>query len=156
MWLALSERGLADDPSRVLSVDPVFEWARSVWQRFPPIENLQGAIEKQTARLQFKTRPWGSVTGPAGAFIMTAFRLGWTILFALEVVTEKGHLVEFRRYSTTSLQPSVGKCAQFLGEANGPKKGFLKPASRQMTFALCAGKRGPSTTAIVVVQQPRA
>ena len=65
LWLALSERGLANDPARVLSVEPVFEWARSVWQRFPPLKNLQEALVKETAALRSKKRPWGFVIGPA-------------------------------------------------------------------------------------------
>ena len=50
------------------------------------------------------------MTGPAGTYIMSVFRLGWTILSAFEVVIEKGHLSDLRRYAPGSVR-EVGKVA---------------------------------------------
>ena len=145
--LAVSQAGLALDPIGVLAVDPIYEWARAVWQRTPDVGVLQATLEAETHRLNRLKHPWSGVTGPGGAFIMSAHRLGWSILSATVVVTEKGHTIDMQRYAPAATRELAQVAARewawkTMRKGDGKAELLRKGVWIELLHSIIYGKRG--------------
>ena len=162
--LMLADARVDPDPALVLAVDPLFEWAVAVWEARPPLETLQAALLSEAVRLGAKKRPWSGVYGPAGAFLLSAYRLGWAVKSAREVITDDNHELDLLRISPGAVRKLARssverwrwrRLARLPGHSSLANGGWLLPirqalvdpdlnaSERAYVKSVCAGCQWP-------------
>ena len=68
------------DPAFAAHVLPIFYWAQAIWDGLCARDAMAGDFARSNGRLVKVRHVWSAVTGPAGAFIASATRLGWTTI----------------------------------------------------------------------------
>ncbi len=137
------------DPAFEACAAPLVRWAEAVWSDWIPAAAMEGGVAKAKTKLAAARRPWAAVTGPAGAVVATAARIGWKIDDAATMVTDEGVLLSLRVDPPAVIKKEVyaavrrwrwarvvAKHPQLaVGDANGegalePLRKLLRPASR--------------------------
>ena len=72
----------------------ISHWAQAVWNKWLPIHDLQTSLADARARAAQATQPWRIVYGPAVALVCTLHRPNWIINSAIELVTDKGRILD--------------------------------------------------------------
>ena len=84
-----SEKGRAD-PAFDAHLMPIGKWAEGGWGEWLPRRAMTATVAKLSAKLTQVRSIWQHVRGPAAAMIASAWRLGWHIVSATELVTDAG------------------------------------------------------------------
>ena len=95
------------DPAFAAHEDPIGMWAEAVWCMWLPRSALTKLAAHAIRSLVSLSSPWASVVGPAGAFVASAQRLGWTIENALTVRTDCGTTLDLCRDSPAHVRSEV-------------------------------------------------
>eukprot|EP00972_Heterocapsa_arctica_P048359 7131589-Heterocapsa_arctica.AAC.1 len=67
----------AFDVGALMAVDPITEWAKAVWDGLVSRDDLKAAWRKAIVSVGLADRPFQAATGPAGATVASARRIGW-------------------------------------------------------------------------------
>ena len=79
LYLADGGTAAPADPTYAAHVLPIVTWATALWQRWVPAAQMIRAADRAAVRVLSSGIPrWQLVSGPAGAFVATLARLGWT------------------------------------------------------------------------------
>ncbi len=92
IMLAMSEdddRSFIDPAFRAHSA-PISRWAEAVWGGWIPRQTMERAITRAKKKLADARRPWAAVSGPAGATVATAARIGWRLQGAEVLIADNG------------------------------------------------------------------
>ena len=81
------------DPGAEVSLVPVQDWARAVWDGWVTREELQKAWKMAMSTVAVADRPFAAVIGPAGAYVASAIRAGWKLPSAFHVLSIDGTLI---------------------------------------------------------------
>ena len=63
-----------------MALDPLLAWSRTVWDAFVPMQQLHQAWRYAARTVALATQPFSRVSGPAGAAVASAQRLGWKLV----------------------------------------------------------------------------
>ena len=85
------------DPAFAAHADPVVNWAEAVWEGRMALEWMQKTVARAKVELTKARRQWAVVKGPAAAVVATLARLGWTMIDAVKVYTDKREEVDFQQ-----------------------------------------------------------
>lgn len=97
------------DPAFAAHQAPITMWAEAVWCSWLPREALQALAGYALQRILGIESPWSRVAGPATAFVASARRLGWVVRDAVQVLTDRGLHVDFRRDSPAFVRNQVSE-----------------------------------------------
>ena len=80
--LVLADKAPADttDPPFAAHVLSIGHWAQAIWDGWRSREAMASDFARSRRRLAQSKHIWGAVSGPAGAFIASAARLGWSVV----------------------------------------------------------------------------
>ena len=78
------------DPAVHAHTQPLGAWARAVWSRQLPLQQMDLAVAWAKSRHDGAQRPWLRVVGPAGATVTSLRRIGWEPLSASVWVDDRG------------------------------------------------------------------
>ena len=84
------------DPAFQAHTSPIGKWAEAVWESWlsrPALERLAAAAKEKVAKSNFS---WALVRGPAAAFVASAVRIGWSVVDAFTVVTDRAVELDLR------------------------------------------------------------
>ncbi len=82
------------DPSHLLAIPPIFEWAEPVWEQDVDKDILDAARTTAPAVVVRAAEPAAAVVGPASAFLVSLFRIGWRAPSYRHVLTRHGHIID--------------------------------------------------------------
>ena len=82
------------DPAFIAHSDVIVHWAKAIWNKWIPREDLQTSIDDAKTRTAASPQPWRVVYGPAAALVCTAERLNWEVLSATELRTDVGRILD--------------------------------------------------------------
>lgn len=74
---------------------PIGQWAMAVWEGSMPKKSLLQLAASAKSRLIEAKRIWSKVFGPAAAMVASCARIGWTVIDALNVMTDDGTPLNF-------------------------------------------------------------
>ena len=83
------------DVQQACDAAPLVAWAAAIWDGTMDIAELEQAWFRQQIKVGIKKR-WTAVSGPAGACIMTALRIGWSWPSCGTFVDPEGRLINLR------------------------------------------------------------
>ena len=63
-----------------MALDPLLAWSRAVWDAFVPTQQLHLAWRYAVRTVALAAQPFSKVSGPAGAAVASAQRLGWKLV----------------------------------------------------------------------------
>ena len=63
-----------------MALDPLLAWSRAVWHAFVPTQQLHLAWRYAVRTVALAAQPFSKVSGPAGAAVASAQRLGWKLV----------------------------------------------------------------------------
>lgn len=75
------------DPPFVAHVIPLQTFAKAVFHQSAPLRMIASLVAQQPAKQLAAAAPWRHATGPVGAAIATAARIGWRIQDAITMIT---------------------------------------------------------------------
>jgi ribonuclease HI len=84
------------DPGVSLATDPILDWARAVWDELVDTADLQITWQRALPAMSASRRPFSDLTGPAGAMVASALRIGWQIPSPFVFIDALGHLLDLR------------------------------------------------------------
>ena len=82
------------DPGAELALKPILDWARACWERWVPRTDMAKAWRGAMTGVGLATKPFGEVTGPAGAFVASAHRVGWKVPSPSAILTKQGTILD--------------------------------------------------------------
>ena len=68
---------------------------------------LARLVAKARRVLRGRPSPWAMVRGPGAAFVTSAWRLGWLVVDAVKVVTDRGAILDLARDSPAAVRAEV-------------------------------------------------
>ena len=78
------------DPAYDAHMLPIGEWALAVWEGWRKLDSIMGMVKRACSRLTGAKNPCKLAYGPAAAFVLTCWRLGWTVVSGVVVITDTG------------------------------------------------------------------
>ena len=75
----------------------ICEWASCVWDGLPDLSMMQICLEAAVAKLRQLSKPWRGVIDPAGVFILTLGRIGWSAASARHLLADQGMSLDLCR-----------------------------------------------------------
>ena len=63
-----------------MALDPLLAWSRAVWDAFVPTQQLHLAWRYAVRTVALAAQPFSKVSGPVGAAVASAQRLGWKLV----------------------------------------------------------------------------
>ena len=78
------------DPAYDAHMLPIGEWALAVGEGWRKLDSIMGMVGRACTRLRKVKNPWKVAYGPAAAFVLSCWRLGWTVVSAVVVITDDG------------------------------------------------------------------
>ena len=84
----------AYDAGADLAVAPIYEWARAVWDGLVDKGDLQVTWQQALVTAGLSAQPFLQVSGPAGAMVASARRLGWAVPSPKDFRTCDGTLLQ--------------------------------------------------------------
>ena len=85
------------DVGAQMATDPISSWAKAVWDNFGGKDNLAVAWRRAMTTVALAERPFSQVTGPAGAMVASALRLGWKIPKPHILIDGAGTVLDMRK-----------------------------------------------------------
>ncbi len=141
------------DPAFDACAAPIVRWAEAVWSDWLPARAMNSGITKARVKLAAARRPWAAVTGPAGAVVATAARIGWRMEDEATIVTDEGRYLYLRADPPAVVKMEVHAAVRrwrwarivarhpqlAAGDANGeaaldPLRRLLRPSSRTRSW----------------------
>eukprot|EP00973_Karenia_brevis_P088046 12211286-Karenia_brevis.AAC.1 len=147
-------RGMVD-PAFAAHAGPIGKWAEAVWCNWFHNAALSRLVEKATRKLQGRSSPWPAVTGPAAAFVASAWRLGWVVHDFASITTDTGLQMDMRRDSPEFIKSQVQIAVRrwrwrrieeklpSLSTERGGHGAFMAPLHRLMASRSSAPDWGP-------------
>ena len=84
-----SKTGRAD-PAFPAHTNVVHHWALVVWNEWVPTPTLQVCLNYARTRTDRAKQPWSAANGPASALLLTVKRVGWEVVSATELISDRG------------------------------------------------------------------
>ena len=91
---ALDADGGCTDPAFAAHLLPICSWALAVWQRWQPINLMTRSLQAAHAKVRAAKSQWAVVTGPSAALVVSAWRIGWTLIDATMLRDDRGHIFD--------------------------------------------------------------
>ena len=119
------------DPAMQLAIDPIVDWARAVWDSLVSADDLFTAWRTASTKVGLSKRPFSVVTGPGGATIASARRIGWTVPSPRCLCTDDGEILDLTDFcqsqhtldndkKTKQVQPAVHSWSVVIDGTNKP------------------------------------
>ena len=130
------------DPAFEAHEGPIGKWAEAIWESWLPLSLLRRNFHKAVSTLDREKPEWRKVTGPALAFVASAYRLGWHLTSLSEVTTADGTHLAFQRDSPARVKKVTRASVRHwrnrriaarhphLDKAGSPGAVFLEPIYR--------------------------
>ena len=84
------------DPAASLAIGPIIDWAKAIWDRAVPKEDLQSVWRHAHCLIAGKTAPFRHVCGPGGATLASCMRLGWKLPSPFVAIKRSGTVLDLR------------------------------------------------------------
>ena len=155
--LAHPRGGQACDPAYYADNNIIVAWASNVWEADRCLPDMKMAMRVQRQRLNACTsenEAWKHVTGPAGAALMTAKRVGWAFASATKIIDHLGEQVDLAIICPMQVSKRVQEAtrmrlhkgvAKALGEPALEKGIFIEPVRKIVFFIKNANHRSVRT-----------
>ena len=97
--LILADEGVTGraDPAYDAHMLPIGKWSLAVWEGWLILilDSLTSVVKQAVSRLAAAKNRWGVAYGPAAAFVLSCWRLGWQVISAVMVITDEGRELNF-------------------------------------------------------------
>ena len=77
------------DPAYDAHKLPIGEWAFAVWEGHMAIASMNCTVQFAKKKMRKATNPWKCCYGPADAFVLSCWRLGWKVHDATKLETDE-------------------------------------------------------------------
>jgi hypothetical protein len=84
------------DPAYDAHLLPIGEWSLAVWETWEQHVSMKRMVQHAIKKLTSAKRPWHVCYGPAAAYVLTCWRLKWTVIDAFTVITDEGRELQLR------------------------------------------------------------
>ena len=84
------------DVGALMATDPILEWSRAVWDGLVCDEDLRATWQRAMSVVAQADNSFRAVSGPAGAMVASALRIGWAIPSAFYFITRSGYKLSLR------------------------------------------------------------
>ena len=99
--------GKAVDPALQAHSLPIVAVAMAAWERWVPLQALNGAFDCVLAEYPAGDVPWARVAGPVAAATASAARIGWRFVSATRVIDDVGVTWDVLRNSPACIRAAV-------------------------------------------------
>ena len=106
------------DPAAIHTGSVCLLWAGAVWEGYPAIGLVDDCLAAAWTRMEACRWQWQAVSDPVEAFLLTAGRIGWTVIDARRLSTDQGFV-----FISNAAQPQGGgkvgktRSSQMVGSA---------------------------------------
>ncbi len=133
---------MAGHPAIDANAAVITQWASAIWRacgprghrrRTDPTPSLmEAAIKKAGRLLAAQNNAWSAVTGPAGAAILTAKRIGWSFITRFRIHDERGEEIDMGVTDPRGVKVAVGHATCAAAASSAAAKMGLGSASSEI------------------------
>ncbi len=133
---------MAGHPAIDANAAVITQWASAIWRacgprghrrRTDPTPSLmEAAIKKAGRLLAAQNNAWSAVTGPAGAAILTAKRIGWSFITGFRIHDERGEEIDMGVTDPRGVRVAVERATCAAAASSAAAKMGLGSASSEI------------------------
>ena len=136
------------DAGGLMAIEPIVQWAKAVWDSLVPRDDMKVSWKAAMTSVVGAARPFSKVSGPAGAMVASARRLGWEIPAPFHLRMNNGTIISMDAVSPKDIHLLAVRALRHkespsssLAIRNGfppdlePLKGFLHSIRRTKAAA---------------------
>ena len=141
---AFARAQLSDyDTGALMSIDPIVAWAQAAWDGLASLADMEVAWRRAAIEVGLSENPFSVISGPAGAMLASARRIGWVMPAPLCFRTAEGTLMHLdhvcawvvRQLAMDDLMRTEAASSSLAARIGGPPD--LRPLKEFMRSKTC-------------------